>query len=199
MGKLLVLGLLATLIYFFIARQVSKFQFGKPSPDRLQHENIEITVPTFLLQKLLKKVLFSVGTGLVMLLLIIVIASKFKIALLLLPISMYLIGQFFVFRNHLQCLKDQKIIYHTRNQILTVSPKNRKPYTINLSDASIKIKEIKSVQKNNGLLMGYFALSSAQNTCFIPFLAAVNPSTEILLTKLQTYKREVETKLFPII
>lgn len=199
MGKILVIAIIILVLFFLIARKFSRFQFNTPVQAKLQSENIEITVPTVYLKQLLKKVLFTVGTGFLMLLFILVIASKFKIALILLPISLYLIGQLLVFNNHLKSFKDTKVTYHRSTNSLTIVKANNKTFSLQLNDKNIKVKEVKSVQKNNGVLMGYFEISSAHGTCNLPFIAAANPESSILFDKLKHSSREIETKLFPII
>lgn len=183
----------------FITRKVSKFQFNNTSIPLSKSENIELSVPTFILQQLLKKTLYSVGTGLLILIVILVIASKFKVVLILLPISFYLIGQFFVFNNHIKVIKNQKIIYNQRNHLLSVSSADNKNISFDLSTNQTKVKEFKSVQKNNGLLTGYFELSNTQGKCYIPYFIAANPNTKPFFDRITRINREVETKLFPVI
>lgn len=199
MGKILVIAVIILVLFFLITRKFSRFQFNTSTQAKSQSENIEITVPTVYVHQLLKKVLFTVGTGFILLLFIVVIASKFKIALILLPVSFYLIGQFFVFNNHLKSLKNTKMTYHRSTNSLTIATANNKKFSLQLNDKNMKVKEVKSVQKNNGLLMGYFEISSAYGTCNLPFIAAANPESSILFDKLKQSSREVETKLFPII
>lgn len=186
-------------MYFFITQKISKFKFQNFDSTSHDSKNIKITTPTFILNQLLKKILFTVGTGFIMLLIIIVIASKFKIALILLPISFYLIGQFFVFNNHVKALKNQKIIYNKINNKLIINELNGNNFTISLDESSLIIYEVKSVQKNNGLLMGYFTIKNGTEKCTIPFLSVYNNQTKPFFDRIQTLKREVETKLFPII
>lgn len=199
MGKIIIIGIAVLLLYLFIARKFSKFKFDNSGYTSPSLQNIEITVPTFMLQQLFKKVLLTVGTGFLLLIIILVIASKFKVALLLLPISFYLIGQFFVFNNHIKTIKNQKLLYNKVTATLTISIADQKPFTINFDTDSYKVREVKSVQKNNGVLMGYFELISNRKNCFIPYIVSTNPQTKPFFDKLLLSKRELETKLFPII
>ncbi len=187
------------MVYYFIAQKVSKFKFNSSSIPLSNRENIDINIPTFMLQRLFKKTLMSVGIGFLILFIIIVIASKFKIALLFVPISFYLIGQYFVFSNHIKAIKNQKINYNIKANTLTVSTTDGPRSIINLSTDNITVKEVKTVQKNNGVLMGYFILSNKVTTCYLPYLLVENAETKPFFDKLQLYKREVVTKLFPII
>lgn len=187
------------MLFFFITRKLSKFKFDNSYTPSSRQQNIEITVPTFILHQLLKKTLITVGTGILLLLIVLVIASKFKIILLLLPISFYLIGQFFVFNNHSKIIRNQKAVFNPSTNILTLNTSNNKTLALNLSTDAIQLKEVKSVQKNNGLLMGYFQLTTAQGTCFIPYLLAANEQNIPLFNKLDRFHRIIETKIFPII
>lgn len=187
------------MVYYFIAQKISKFKFNSSSVPISNRENIDINIPTFMLQRLLKKTLMTVGTGFLILIIVIIIASKFKIALLFIPISFYLIGQYFVFSNHIKTIRNQKITYNIHANTLSVNTSDGNRSTINLATDAITIKEVKTVQKNNGLLMGYFVLSNKATTCYLPYLLVENAETKPFFDTLQLFKREVETKLFPII
>lgn len=187
------------MLFFFITRKISKFQFNSSSAPIVSKGLIEITVPAFILQQALKKTLLTVGIGVFLLLIILLIASKFKVILILLPISFYLIGQFFIFTNHIKTVKNQKATYNTLNNTLELNSLKHGKLSFDMRSGNVKVKEVKSVQKNNGLLMGYFELSSHQGKCHMPFLLVENLQTKPFFDSIQLLNREVETKLFPII
>lgn len=199
MGKIILIGLIIAALFFFITRKISKFQFNNSTVSTSKKENIELSVPAFMLQGILRKTILTVGTGFLLLLIIIIIASKFKIALILLPISFYLIGQFFVFNNHVKIIKNQKITFNSLTNQVVITKLDGKNISFNLSTDINSIKEVKAVQKNNGILMGYFELSTKQGKYHIPYILAVNLQTKPFFDKLQYFSRESETKLFPII
>lgn len=160
---------------------------------------IELDVPTSILKGILKKTMLTIGTGIILLLIIIVIAAKFKIALIMLPISLYLIGQFFLFNNHIKILKKQRVLFNTQSNEVSVEYMSGKKLHFNLLSDIKEVREFRSVQKNNGVLLGYFELFTEHDKVIIPYLVAENLRTKPFFDKLQLFKREIETKLFPII
>lgn len=82
---------------------------------------------------------------------------------------------------------------------MTISDIEGKKSTLDLSNDTIQVKEVNAVQKNNGILLGYFELSSHKSKCYIPFLLVENARNKPFFDKLQRFNREIETKLFPII
>jgi len=198
-GKLLLIAGIIIALFYFVVRKISKFQFTNSNISTAKKDIIDITVPTFILQKLLKKTLVTVGTGFLLLAIILLIASKFKVALILLPISFYLIGQFFLFNNHIKSIKNQDITYNTINKSLVVRSLTGKTTVFTLTEGQTSIKEFKSVQQNNGLLMGYFELSNNLDKCYISYFVSANPNTQPFIHQITSFHREVETKLFPVI
>lgn len=200
MGKILILGVLLAVLLFFIARRFNFF-ISKNINQNINKNStvIELDVPTYILKGILKKTMLTIGSGILLLLITIVIASKFKIALIMLPVSLYLIGQFFLFNNHLKAVKKQRILYNTQSNEVSVEYTSGKKLKFNLLSDIKEIREFRSVQKNNGILLGYYELFTAQDKIVIPYLIAENLQTKLFFDKLQLFKREIETRLFPII
>lgn len=190
--------MLAVLLYF-ILRRFNFFDFVKPEQRVANSRIIEISIPMSLLKKGLKRVLYTVGSGAILLLIILLIAAKFKIALILLPISFYLIGQFFVFNNHVKTIKNQKIRYDSETQETRIEWLDGRSLEFNLLQDVKQLREVHAVQKNNGLMMGYYQLYVGKEILILPYLLAENQLNKPFFDKLQLFNREVETKLFPII
>lgn len=199
MGKAILILLIIAALVYFIAQKISKFKYNTYADQSFQKDRIEISLPTFILQSLLKKTITTVGIGFLLLVIILVLASKFKILLILLPISLYLIGQFFIFNNHVKIIKSQKIFFNSKNNIVTVVDLAEKVTVLDLSDNTTTINEVKSVQSNGGILMGYYQISSHDKSCYIPFIVAKNPQTKAFFDKIEKTPHKSETKLFPII
>lgn len=199
MGKLIVIGILLAVLIYYIIRRLNIFSAAVEDRRVQSNQPLVLTVSPSVLKRSLKAVLYSVGTGMVLLFIILLIAAKFKIALIMLPVCFYLIGQFFVFNNHANTVKQQKLQYDGNTH--DVSIKNIKGETIrfNLLKDVTALKEVRSVQKNNGLLMGYYCLHVGNNRIFIPYLLQDMPQNKPFFDKLQLFNRELETKLFPII
>lgn len=197
---IIIIGLVAMLI-FSIVRKLNLFgQVRNTQRISAPTHIIEINAPLSIYQSLVKKTLVTVVIGIGLLLATIILASKFKIALIMLPISLYLIAQFFVLNNHLKIARDLRMFYDIHKNEIEVNIKDSKTFKINLLSDIIKIKEIKSVQKNNGILFGYYQLTiSSGQVVYIPYLLRENPYTKPFFDKLEIFDREIETKLFPVI
>ncbi|WP_196938226.1 hypothetical protein [Sphingobacterium pedocola] len=198
---ILVITLLAFILYF-IVRRLRMFgtqirnNYGKIQPSL---RIIEITAPANILKAIVQKTLFSVFTGILLLVIILVLATKFKIALIMLPISLYLIGQFLVLNNHIRHTRNQRIFYDKINDDLTIESLEGNRIVFNLITDVKAYKEIKSVQKNNGILFGYYEMILAKQKITISYLLKENAENKTLFDKLAHFPTEVETKLFPVI
>lgn len=117
----------------------------------------------------------------------------------MLPISIYLIGQFFVFNNHIKAIRGQQIHYDSETQDVHVEWIDGRSLNFNLQRDITELREIRAVQKNNGLHMGYYQLFVGTKTICLPYLLQENPNSKLFFDKLQPLKRSIETKLFPII
>jgi hypothetical protein len=201
MIKIIIIGALIAMLIFSIVRKLNIFGSWSTT-QRLStpSEIIEISAPISIYKFAVQKTLLTVGIGIIILLITIVIASKFKIALIMLPISLYLIGQFFILNNHLKAARNQQIIFNTRTNQVQIEVSKGKVDTFNLLSDIKNVTEVKSVQKNNGILFGYYKLQTTQRKVYyIPYIIALNPQTKHFFDKLQLFDREIETKLFPII
>jgi hypothetical protein len=151
------------------------------------------------LKRVAKQTLFSVLIGFVLLIIVLVIAAKFRIALFMLPISFYLIGQYFVLMNQIKALRKQQLFYNHRSQEVKVRLTNGDDLVFRLDTELSKIDEVRSVQKNNGILLGYYVLLFAHYKVVVPFILQENPYNKPFFEKLHIFPREIENKLFPII
>ena len=200
MIKIIIIGALVAMLIFSIVRKLNIFG-SWTNTQRLSTptEIIEISAPLAIYKSAVQKTLLTVGIGIVLLLITILIASKFKIAFIMLPVSLYLIGQFFILNNHLKAARNQQILFNKRTNEVQVELEKGKLYTFNILTDVNKVVEVKSVQKNNGILFGYYKLYTSNSTITIPYIIAQNPQTKPFFDKLQLFDREIETKLFPII
>ena len=200
MIKIILIGALIAMLIFSIVRKLNLFGSWSTT-QRLStpSEIIEVSAPISIYKSAVQKTLLTVVIGIVLLLVIIILASKFKIALIMLPVSLYLIAQFFLLNNHLKSARNQQIIFNTRTNEVQVELDKGKIYTFNLLNDVNKVSEIKSVQSNNGILFGYYKIHTSQNIIYIPYLISHNLQTKPFFDKLQLFDREIETKLFPII
>lgn len=199
MGKFIIIGILLAVLMYYIIRRLNIFSAGIEERRGQSNQVLVLIVPTSVLKRSLRAALFSVGTGIVLLFIILLIAAKFKVALIMLPICLYLIGQFFVFNNHANTVKQQRIQYDSNTHNVNIETSKGETLSFNLLQDVNVLKEVRSVQKNHGLLMGYYCLHVRNNKIYIPYLLQDNPQNKPFFDKLQLFNRELETKLFPII
>lgn len=200
MSKFILIGLLIAFLLFIILR---KFQFidqGKSNSSSQGKAGIlYVTIPNNLLKSIIKKTLLTIGSGIVLLLLTLVLSIKFKIALIMLPISLYLIAQIIILNNHIKVTKSQRLTFDSRQNILTAEFLSGESVSLNLSAETLKIKEYKAVQRNNGILFGYYRLWDGRSQIIIPSIIGLNNDNRLLFERIVNRSREVETKLFPVI
>ncbi|TCV05355.1 hypothetical protein EDC17_10756 [Sphingobacterium alimentarium] len=201
MIKVIIIVALLAILIFSIVRKLKIFgSLGESSRLNASTETIEIVAPLSLYKSLVQKTLFTVAIGIGLLLITIILASKFKIALIMLPISIYLIAQFFILNNHIKIAKSQHLSYNINSHNLSVQSENNKILNINILNDIKSLQEVKAVQKNNGILFGYYKIITVTNeVVYIPFLISENLQTKPFFEKLQLFNREIETKLFPVI
>lgn len=195
----MVIGISVFILWYLFSQKFSKLKYTSESLDHPSPQIITVNIPTFIYRHLLKKVLITVGTGLLLLLIILLISSRFKIILIILPLCFYLMGQFFIFQNHINIIKRQKSFYNRLTNILTVTDISGKEKKFELKNNNIKIKEIKPLQKNNGLSLGYFELRSNKEKCYVSHLLLSNERTHALFIAIEKLSKETETKAFPLI
>ena len=153
------------------------------------------------LARVTKGTLWTVASGFILLILILVIGLKIKILWLMLPLSLYLIGQLFVYTNHVRVSKDQRIFFDPQTGDVLIDFLKKDTIAFNLKKDIISVSEVKSVQKNRGTLFGYYKLTTKAGTVVLPNLLEqhTNGVNSDFFTQVNAYKRDIETKLFPII
>ncbi len=202
MRILLILVLLAVLLYYLSRR----FFMNGPStavvhaqqPQRLQL--VDSTAQ--LIARTTRNTLITVGIGIVLFLVLLLLGFKIKILWIGLPLSLYLIGQLFVYSNHVKVLKAQRIFFDPDLADVLVNYSDGQHIQFNLLRDVKEVSEIKSVQSNKGTLFGYYKLRLQHHTLYVPYLIEEHRT---LINKQffdcinTNFKISVETKLFPII
>ena len=202
--KIFVVIALVGLLVYLIARRFMLTSVGNTSivkASQRQHFVVIDTSPQ-LIRRVTKSTLRTVGIGFLLLLIALVLGMKIKILWILIPLSLYLIGQFFVYTNHIKSTKDQRIYFNLETYEVLVDHIKDQPLSFNLMRDVVSVSEIKSVQKNRDTLFGYYKLSLKQGAVVIPYLIEQNDNSvnRLFFTYLnENFKIEVESKLFPII
>lgn len=196
---LLIVSLIVLLIYFLTRKVVLK---NKSKDVLLQFRKgftlIESGSPV--IQKAIKNTLYSAGIGLVLLIIILILAIKIKILFFLLPISLYLMSQILLLNNQLKYLKYQQIWFNKESLEVYIEWQNGKNNRFNLSTDVQRVRAIKSVQKNNEILFGYYELTVENNKLYLPFLLEENPNNSSLFDGIKSnYTIIYKNSLYPII
>jgi len=202
MRFVLIFVLLAILVYYISRR----FMMSAPARTGLtqsHRKNLQLldTQPG-LLAKVTRSTMMTVGIGVVLFFLILIIGMKIKILWIALPLSLYLIGQLFVYSNHMKALRNQRLYFDPQQGDVLVQYSNGEQLQFNLFRDIQSVAEVKSVQKNRDTLFGYYKLQLKQGQLVIPYLLEQNPQSinkqffDCLATN---YRIVVESRLFPII
>ncbi|MNY26601.1 hypothetical protein D3C86_1604580 [compost metagenome] len=148
-----------------------------------------------------QKVMKNVGIGGVLLIIMLALIIKVKLLLFLLPISIYMMGYLFLFKNHLKKTTSQVIWYNKQTADVMIESLTEKTYRFNLLSDVQAVQQIESIQNTKGLLFGYFRIKTQEEIIEIPYLVYQNnPSNQDFFNSLKSnYKIDLQKKLFPII
>ncbi|HLT87133.1 MAG TPA: hypothetical protein VKZ57_06050 [Sphingobacterium sp.] len=199
----IIIALIGFLVYL-IARRFMLTSAGDTSIVKARQRQHFVVIDTSpqLIRRVTKSTLRTVGIGFLLLLIALVLGMKIKILWILIPLSLYLIGQLFVYTNHIKSTKDQRIYFNPETYEVLVDYVKDQPLSFNLMRDIVSVSEIKSVQKNRDTLFGYYKLRLKQGTVVIPYLIEQNENAmnrQFFTYLNENFKIEVESKLFPII
>ncbi|PRD56336.1 hypothetical protein [Sphingobacterium gobiense] len=199
----LIIALVGVLAYLIARRFMLTSKSNASIVRTHQHQRfVVIDTSPQLISRVTKSTLRTVGIGFLLLLIALVLGMKIKILWILMPLALYLIGQIFVYTNHVKSTKDQRIYFNPTTYEVLVDHLKDQPLSFNLMSDIVSISEIKSVQKNRDTLFGYYKLRLKQGTVVIPYLIEQNENSvnKLFFSYLnENFKIEVESKLFPII
>lgn len=202
MKFLLIFALVAFLLYLFARRFFVKKEVQSITRHQGNRNFILIDTTSTIIANATKSTLWTVGIGFLLFILLLVLGLKIKVLWIALPLSFYLIGQLFVYTNHVRFTKDQRIYFDPRNYQVFVDLIKGDSVAFNLTTDILQIKEVKAIQKNRGTLFGYYKIKHKKGQLIIPYLveqnlAATNRQFFSYLNK--NFKITVESRLFPII
>lgn len=200
MNKFLLIAILVGVLIYFLSRRV--MMKGKSTAIQKSNKQgyflIESGAP--IIQKTIKNTLFSVGIGVVLFIITILLAMKIKIILFLLPISLYLMSQLFLLNNQLKYAKDQRIWFNPNTKDVMIEWLSGNKVSFNLLSDVQQVKAVKSVQKNNQILFGYYELLVHNNQVFVPFILEDNQrNTGFFNTLKENFPINPKSSLYPII
>lgn len=173
MSKFLLIAILIGVLVFIIARRLMSTSLF--APKRFDRPGfIPIEADNTITNRIIKTTLGSVGIGFLLLLIVLFLGMKIKILFILLPISFYLMGQLFLLANHINHIKKQQIWFNPKTNDILIENKKQGSTIINLYRDVREVREIKSLQKNRGILFGYVKLVADVGDVHIPFLYREN-------------------------
>ena len=180
---------------------MSREPTGLIKPERI-HQFVLLDTSPQLIANITRSTLWTVGIGIVLFLIVLILGMKIKILWIALPLCLYLIGQLFVYTNHIRATKDQRVYFDTNTYDVLIDYVKGPPLSFNLQRDVIRVSEVRSVQKNRDTIFGYYRIHTSRGIVVLPYILEQSERVwnqhffEYLNTN---YKIEIESKLFPII
>src|SRR5690606_682294 len=103
-----------------------------------------------LIRRVTGSTLRTVGIGFILLIIALVLGMKIKILWILVPLSLYLIGQLFVYTNRVRTTNDQRIYFNLDTYQVLIDYLKEDSLSFNLIRDVDQVSEVRSVQKNRG-------------------------------------------------
>ncbi len=201
MNKILLIVILLAVLLYFLSRRImmrSKTSTGVQRSNKQGYYLIDL--PAQVAGKAIKSTMYSAGIGAVLLVITVLLAIKIKILFFLLPISFYLIGQLFLLNNHMKYAKNQRIWYNPQSKDVWVEWLSGNQVHFKLDSDLKTLKAVKAVQKNQGMLYGYYELGLAEGAIFIPFLMEESQLNQRFFQDLKLQANaSSKSSLFPMI
>lgn len=200
MQKLLLILLLLGVLIYFVSRKLQAVGKSLAVQKQAKQGYILVDAGSQVVNKVIKNTLFSAGIGVVLLVITLVLAMKVKILLIMLPISLYLIGQLFLLNNQLKYTKDQQVWFNPANNDVLVEWLSGQKVQFNLLRDIQQIRTVKAVQKNNQVQFGYYEIIVHNNQLFLPLIIEENQvNNRFFKTLKDNYSIKEKTTLFPVI
>ena len=200
MQKVLIVLILVVIVLYFLSRKIVKSSNRKTVYNNNQKGYLLIESGSAIISRATKNTLFSVAIGVVLLIITLWLALKVKIILLMLPISLYLISQIFLLSNQLKYVKNQQIWYNPNTNDVQIEWTSGNKASFNLLRDVSQLRAVKSVQKNNQILFGYYEISVRNNQIYIPFLIEDNARNSLFFKTLkENFQLQTKSSLYPII
>lgn len=202
--KIVIILALVGLLVYLIARRfmLTSADNALVKTSGRKHFRLIDTTPQQV-KRVTRSTLRTVGIGFLLLIVALIIGIKIKILWILIPLSFYLIGQLFVYTNHIRFTKDQRIYFNPETYEVLVDYIKEQPLSFNLMRDVEGVSEVKSVQKNRDTLFGYYKIHLKHGpVVVIPYLIEQHehPINRVFFNYLnENFPIEVESKLFPII
>lgn len=198
---ILIAGLILFLLYYISKKLSASFTASNSPAIIVKNGYQKIDTSKVIIADTSQKVMKNVGIGAILLIIMLALIIKVKLLLFLLPISIYMMGYLFLFKNHLKKTTSQVIWYNKQTADVMIESLTEKTYRFNLLSDVQAVQQIESVQNTKGLLFGYFRIKTKEEIIEIPYLVYQNnPSNQDFFSSLKSnYKIDLQKKIFPII
>src|SRR5690606_5243968 len=132
--KIFIIIALVGLLVYLIARRFLSVNTFKTSMVRANYRQYFVAIDTSpkLIRRVTQSTFRTVGIGFILLLVALVLGMKIKILWILIPLSVYRIGQLFVCIIHLEYTKDRGIYFNTVAAEVFVDYIKDHPLSLNL-------------------------------------------------------------------
>ncbi|CDS92197.1 MULTISPECIES: hypothetical protein [Sphingobacterium] len=198
---ILIAGLILFLLYYISKKLSASFTASNSPAIIVKNGYQKIDTSKVIIADTSQKVMKNVGIGAILLIIMLALIIKVKLLLFLLPISIYMMGYLFLFKNHLKKTTSQVIWYNKQTADVMIESLTEKTYRFNLLSDVQAVQQIESIQNTKGLLFGYFRIKTKEEIIEIPYLVYQNnPSNQDFFSSLKSnYKIDLQKKIFPII
>lgn len=198
---ILIAGLILFLLYYISKKLSASFTASNSPAIIVKNGYQKIDTSKVIIADTSQKVMKNVGIGAILLIIMLALIIKVKLLLFLLPISIYMMGYLFLFKNHLKKTTSQVIWYNKQTADVMIESLTEKTYRFNLLSDVQAVQQIGSIQNTKGLLFGYFRIKTKEEIIEIPYLVYQNnPSNQDFFSSLKSnYKIDLQKKIFPII
>lgn len=198
---ILIVGLILFLLYFISKKLTSSFTTSSSPTIIVRNGFQKIDTSKLIIADTSQKVMKNVGIGAILLIIMLALIIKVKLLLFLLPISIYMMGYLFLFKNHLKKATDQIIWYNKETAEVLIESTTKETYRFNMLTDVKAVQQIESIQNTKGLLFGYFRIKTQDKIVEIPYLVFQNTASNqnFFGTLKKNYKIDLQKKIFPII
>jgi len=198
---ILIVGLILFLLYYISKKLSASFTATNSPAIIVKNGYQKIDTSKVIIADTSQKVMKNIGIGAILLIIMLALIIKIEILLFLFPISIYMIGYLFLFKNHLKKTSSQVIWYNKQTEDVIIESMTKDPYHFNLLRDVKAVQQIESIQNTKGLLFGYFRIKTQKEIIEIPYLVFQNnPSNHLFFDSLQkNFKIDIQKKIFPII
>jgi hypothetical protein len=198
---ILIVGLILFILYYISKKLSASFTTSNSPTIIVKNGYQKIDTSKVIIADTSQKVMKNVGIGAILLVIMLALIIKIKILLFLFPISLYMIGYLFLFKNHLKKTTSQVIWYNQKTEDVIIEFITKDPYQFNLLRDVKAVQQIESIQNTKGLLFGYFRIKTQNEIIEIPYLIAQNNPNNLLFfdSLKKNYKVDLQKKIFPII